>query len=169
MRERLLLAPGVLLLVALQTSLGGAAGPWGLRPDFLLLFVLAAGMRHGEEAGVLWGLGLGWLQDALSAGLPGMNVLTKGLLGLAAGSLREQLDCENPNTQAFVAAAATVTEGLVQLSLLRVFSAAPDLLAPFLGGVLPAAAAHGALLPAAAAGIQRARRALRRPPRPVEA
>ena len=145
-------------LVVLQTSLGGASGVAGLRPDLLLLFVLAAGMRAGEGAGAAWGIALGFAQDTFSAGLPGTGVLTKGLAGLAAGSLREQLDCENPNTQALVAVVATLADGAAHLLLQAVFSEGGRFLAPLLGTVLPAAAAHGALLPAASA----AQRALAR-------
>ena len=85
----------------------------------------------------------------VSAGLPGANLLTKGLLGFAAGTLSEQLDCENPNTQAIVSALATLLQGAVHLALLEVFSAGTGVLAPFLGTIAPAAALNGALLPAA--------------------
>jgi rod shape-determining protein MreD len=144
-------------LVVLQTS-GAGDGIGGVRPDLLLLFVLAAGMRGGEVAGALWGLALGFVQDTFSAGLPGTGMLTKGLVGLAAGSLRERLDCENPNTQGLLAAGATFADGAMHLALLAVFSESEGLLAPLLGSVVPAAAAHGALLPAALA----ARRVLAR-------
>ena len=97
--------------MTLQTSGGGAGGLSGLHPDLVLLFVLAIGMRRGETAGALWGIGLGFVEDTFSAGLPGANLLTKGLLGFAAGTLSEQLDCDNPNTQAIVAAIATLLAG----------------------------------------------------------
>jgi cell shape-determining protein MreD len=90
------------------------------------------------------------VEDAFSAGLPGANLLTKGLLGYAAGNLRDRLDCDNPNTQAIVAAIATLLQGAVHLSLLEVFSAGSGVLVPFLGTVAPAAALNGVLLPAAA-------------------
>jgi rod shape-determining protein MreD len=147
-----------LALVVLQTSGTGGGTIPGVRPDLLLLFVLAAGMRGGEGAGALWGVGLGFAQDTFSAGLPGTGVLTKGLVGLAAGSLREQLDCDNPNTQALVAVVATLADGAAHLALIRVFSEVGGLLGPLLGTVVPAAAVHGALLPAALA----ARRVLAR-------
>lgn len=158
MRARLATAALACALLTLQTSGGGAGGLFGLRPDLVLLFVLATGMRRGETAGALWGVVLGFVEDAFSAGLPGVNLLTKGLLGFAAGSLSEQLDCDNPNTQAIVAALATLFQGAIQLSLLEVFSAGNGVLAPFLGTIAPAAALNGALLPAAAF----ARRAFRR-------
>ena len=147
MRGHLTSAALALALLTLQTSGGGLSG---LHPDLVLLFVLATGMRRGETAGALWGIALGFVEDAFSAGLPGANVLTKGLLGFAAGTLSEQLDCENPNTQAIVAALATLLQGAVHLALLEVFSAGNGVFAPFLGTVVPAAALNGALLPAAA-------------------
>lgn len=149
MRRQLSLALLALALLTLQTS-GPGGVRLGIRPDLVLLFVLATGMRRGETAGALWGIGLGFVEDAFSAGLPGANLLTKGLLGFAAGTLSDQLDCDNPNTQAIVAACATLLQGAVHLSLLEVFSADRGVLAPFLGTIAPAAALNGALLPAAA-------------------
>ncbi len=146
MRRRLAAAAFALLLLALQTS----GSLFGLTPDLALLFVLAAGMRRGETSGAIWGVVLGFVEDTLSAGLPGANILTKGLLGFAAGNLRTQLDCDNPNTQAIVAVVATLLEGLVHLALLEVFSAGRGVLIPFLGTIVPAAAVNGALLPTAA-------------------
>lgn len=150
MREHL---PPVVLavaLVTLQTSGGSAGGLFGLHPDLVLLFVLATAMRRDETSGALWGVGLGFVEDVFSAGLPGANLLTKGLLGFATGTLRDRLDCDNPNTQAIVAAVATLLQGAVHLSLLEVFSAGNGVLAPFLGTVAPAAALNGVLLPVAA-------------------
>jgi len=150
MREQLVAAALGLAVVTLQTSGGTAGGLFGLHPDLVLLFVLSTGMRHGETSGALWGIGLGFVEDTFSAGLPGANLLTKGLLGHAAGNLRERLDCDNPNTLAIVAAIATLLQGAAHLSLLEVFSAGSGVLAPFLGTIVPAAALNGALLPAAA-------------------
>jgi len=148
-RGALLSAALALALLTAQTSWGGAGGFFGLHPDLVLLFVLATGMRRGEVAGALWGIGLGFVEDAFSAGLPGANLLTNGLFGFAAGVLSDQLDCDNPNTQAIVAVLATLVQGAVHLSLLEVFSAGSGVLAPFLGTIVPAAALNGALLPAA--------------------
>ena len=150
MREHLISAVIAIALVTLQTSGGSAGGLFGIHPDLVLLFVLVTGMRRDETSGALWGIGLGFVEDTFSAGLPGANILTKGLLGYAAGNLRDRLDCDNPNTQAIVAAIATLLQGAVHLSLLEVFSAGSGVLVPFLGTVAPAAALNGALLPAAA-------------------
>jgi rod shape-determining protein MreD len=146
-REALARLAGALAFVVLQTSGGGVHSVGGVHPDVLLLLVLYAGMRGGEGAGSLWGVLLGFFEDTFSAGFPGLNLLTKGLLGFAAGTLRSQLDCGNPNTQAIVAVAATLAEGGAHLVLLHVFSAGREVIAPFLGTVLPAALAHGVLLP----------------------
>jgi rod shape-determining protein MreD len=149
MKARLAAAALALAALALQTSGWGAGAATGLHPDLILLFVLATGMRRGETVGALWGVGLGCVEDVFSAGLPGANLLTKGLLGFAAGTVSDQLDCENPNTQALVAALATLLQGAVQLALLEVFSEGSGVIAPFLGTVAPAAALNGLALPAA--------------------
>lgn len=151
------------ILFTLQTSLVRAGPPIGLHPGLVLLFVLAVGMRQGETAGAASGVVLGFLEDTFSAGLPGANILTKGLLGFFAGSVQEQLDLDNPNTQAIVAALATIVEGLVHLALLEVFSQGRGLIDPFFGTIVPAAAVNGALLPTAAflSGVFRRRRVRR--------
>lgn len=134
-------------LIVLQTTFGGAAGFLGSRPDFLLLGTLLVAMRRGETVGAFWGMALGFLQDLFSAGVPGLNLLSKGLVGFAAGSLRGQLDCENPNTQSIVAVAASLAEGIGHLVLLQIFSSGQDLLEPLLRVIVPATVAHGVLLP----------------------
>lgn len=149
MREHLPSVALAFALLTLQTSGKESGSLSGLHPDLVLLFVLATGMRRGETAGTLWGIGLGFVEDVFSAGLPGLNLLTKGLLGFSAGSLSDQLDCENPNTQAIVATLASLLQGAVHLALLEVFSAGSGVLAPFLSAVAPVAALNGALLPAA--------------------
>jgi rod shape-determining protein MreD len=149
LRRHLAAAALAVGLLTLQTTFGGAAGPFGLHADLPLVFVLWVGMRHGGTAGALWGLGLGYAADIFSAGQPGANILTAGLLGFAAGSLREQLDCDNPNTQAIVAVLATLAQGAAHLVLLGVFSAGRGVRSPFLGTIVPAAAVNGVLLPVA--------------------
>lgn len=160
--SRALLAVGAVLgLVLLQTGAGGAGGCFGLRPDFFLLAVVAVAMRRGEVAGAGAGIALGFLQDALSAGPGGAGILEKGLVGLAVGALREQLDCANPNTQAIVASVATLAGGVLALTLLHTFSTGHEIAGPLFGTVLPAAALHGVLLPGVPAALGALARAWR--------
>jgi rod shape-determining protein MreD len=141
------------LLAAVALLVVQTSGVGGLRPDLLLLFVLAAAMRDGAGAGALWGICLGFAQDTFSAGFPGTGVLTKGFVGVVAGSLRERLDCDNPNTQALLAVGATLADGAAHLAVMKVFSESGGFLEPFLGSVLPAALVGGALLPAAVGAL----------------
>lgn len=138
---------GALGLIVLQTTFGRSSGFLGVYPDFLLLSTILVGMRRGETVGAGWGMLLGFLQDAFSAGPPGLNLLTKGLLGYTAGLLRDRLDCENPNTQSILGVTATLAEGLGQILLLHVVSAGRDLMDPFVRVIIPAAVVHGILLP----------------------
>lgn len=155
-------AAAALGLIVLQTTLGGATGVLGLHPDLLLLSVLLVGMRRGETTGAFWGILLGFIQDVFSAGVPGLNLFSKGLVGFTAGALRDQLDCENPNTQSLVAVTATLAEGGMHLALLQVFSATREPLAALLHLTLPAAVAHGVLLPCWTAWHRAAARRWRR-------
>ncbi|MEE9166083.1 MAG: rod shape-determining protein MreD [Candidatus Neomarinimicrobiota bacterium] len=60
----------------------------GIRPDFLLIFVMYMAMQKGSPTGVVTGFVIGFLEDLLSAGsLFGLASLTKSLSGFLLGRL----------------------------------------------------------------------------------
>ena len=74
-------------LFVLQTSVFGMFGGWG--PDAALLAAIFFGVRHNKYPGLQAGILAGLLQDASSHGIIGINLLAKGLCGLASGWLME--------------------------------------------------------------------------------
>jgi rod shape-determining protein MreD len=62
-----------------------------VRPDLCLIASFLIGFLAGEVDGVMMGLALGFVQDLFSAGGLGLNLLTKGLIGLLAGLIGRHL------------------------------------------------------------------------------
>ncbi len=56
-----------------------------MRPDLCLIASFLVGFLVGEFDGVMMGLALGFVQDLFSGGDSGLNLITKGLIGLLAG------------------------------------------------------------------------------------
>jgi rod shape-determining protein MreD len=57
----------------------------GIRPDFILIYVLLTTLRHGRITGLLTGFGLGLLLDYLSIGTLGVHALAKSSLAFWVG------------------------------------------------------------------------------------
>ncbi len=64
--------------------LQGRVAVLGVVPNLTVLIVFYAGMRHGENKGLLTGLLVGFIEDGLSAGMIGPNMLAKGVVGYVA-------------------------------------------------------------------------------------
>ena len=61
----------------------------GLRPDFVLIFVVYLSLRWGSLAGIIAGFSLGLVEDFLSASsLIGLAPLTKSITGFLVGRLQ---------------------------------------------------------------------------------
>ena len=61
----------------------------GLRPDFILIFVVYLSLRWGSLAGIIAGFSLGLVEDFFSAGsLMGLAPLTKSITGFLVGRLQ---------------------------------------------------------------------------------
>ena len=97
-----LLAGAVLLAVFLQSALPLYA-PF---PQFLALFELPflvvvyfGFSRRNPSTGLLLGLGVGLLQDALSHNPIGLYGMAKTLVGFAASSLSSRLDTDPPTAR----------------------------------------------------------------------
>jgi rod shape-determining protein MreD len=56
-----------------------------IQPDFLLLGVIVAAIRHGAIAAIFTGFWTGLLQDALVSHLFGLEALSKSVAGFVAG------------------------------------------------------------------------------------
>jgi rod shape-determining protein MreD len=76
-----------LLVVVLQITLVNLVALFNVKPDLVLIFVVARGLLDGATGGVLWGFGLGLLLDALSGGLMGLGSLAYSLAGFISGRI----------------------------------------------------------------------------------
>jgi len=138
----------MLSLIPIQTTVLEYASIGGIRPDLCLIAAFLVGFLVGEGAGGMIGLALGFLQDLFSAGHLGINLLTKGIIGLLGGVFGRHLAN---------ATAVTVMSILLMLSALSsaVVTAwfhggnQPDFLTSLRGSIMPQAlydAALGGLL-----------------------
>jgi rod shape-determining protein MreD len=138
------------LLVVLQVGLGNHLKIEQVKPDFFLLSVLLVAMGRGCSAAIVWGIVAGLVQDVLSAGIIGFNVLTKPALGYGVGLLRSRLDFDNPNTQTLLTLLATLSEGAVLSMMLYAYHPANSFSTSFTTIFVPGAVYNAIIIPLAA-------------------
>jgi rod shape-determining protein MreD len=97
-------------LVPIQTTVLESVSIAGVRPDLCLVAAVLIGFAMGPLEGLLMGFALGFLQDYFSAGLLGLNLITKGLLGGLGGAASRYI------TNATAVTALVVVIGLSALS-----------------------------------------------------
>lgn len=86
-----------LAVLLLQMSLSDLLTIRGLRPDFILIYVVYVSLKWGSLTGVIAGFSMGLMEDALSAGsLMGLAPLTKSLTGFLVGRLQGSYNRMSP-------------------------------------------------------------------------
>ncbi len=113
-----------------QSTLAPYATVASVRPDLILLLACVAGLFFGRRRGLLLGALAGFLQDSLSGGLFGLNILSKALVGLAAGALQRNVGLHHRLLQALLVAVLTAFDGLVTIVLVRLFYGGESLVLP---------------------------------------
>ncbi|GMT41831.1 MAG: hypothetical protein IEMM0002_0242 [bacterium] len=85
-------------LLVIQTTFFKMYG-W-TAPDASLITAVYMGIRYGRIRGYQIGIAVGLAQDIFSFGILGINVLSKGLTGMASGWIREHhvIDYQSPIT-----------------------------------------------------------------------
>ena len=91
MKKFLILIGFSLLAVLLQL----VVAPWlsirGIKPDFILVLIMFAGMLYGRVYGQLYGFGLGLIVDMIGIGsFFGLSALTKTIAGFLSGYLKDR-------------------------------------------------------------------------------
>jgi len=87
---------GLLAIIA-QLTVSDWISIMGIKPDFLLLFVLYIGYKEGKVYGILFGFVFGLLQDMTAASaFIGLSALIKSILGFGAGFLQGKFHVLNP-------------------------------------------------------------------------
>ena len=104
-----------LALLMLQTTVLKMYG-W-MAPDMALIAALYCGRKYGKHRGYRLGITLGIAQDLFSFGLLGINLFSKGLIGLLSGLIRESnmFDPRSMNTWTIVIFIATAANELIGL------------------------------------------------------
>ncbi len=110
------------LLAALAGTLLWPAG-WadrGLRPDFLLVFAVGAGLLGGARAGCVAGVAAGLLAAPLTLDPFGLDAALLGLSGIAAAKAGSCLRAGHPAVTSGLAAACALLCGLLRLCLIAI-------------------------------------------------
>jgi len=110
-----------LLAFAIQTSLLAPLSVGGIRPDLVLVVVVAFALHYGPLEGLLLGLAVGFAVDVYGGRLIGMGGLSKLVSGAVAGVMGEKVFREHVLVPAAIAGAASFTGNLVYLALVRAF------------------------------------------------
>ena len=108
-------AGALLGVVPLQVTVLQYLAIGEVRPDLCLALTCLVGFVVGERQGLLLGLGLGFMQDLVSAGELWLNVVTKGVAGLVAGMAGRQLVQTTPLSFLILSLSMSSLLGLVFL------------------------------------------------------
>jgi len=76
-----------LLVIILQITLVNLIAFFDVKPDLVIIFLVARALLDGPTGGVLWGFGMGILLDAMSGGLMGLGSLAYSLAGFISGQI----------------------------------------------------------------------------------
>lgn len=79
-----------LLLIVVQGAASVFYTGW-LAFDLPLLFLYSFALVRGQEKGALAGLGIGFVQDAMTVGVFGFHMLTRALFGFTIGFMKEKI------------------------------------------------------------------------------
>ena len=110
----------VLLAPLLQTStLFQHIRLWGVGPDLILILLVYISLRSTPDEALSLGLCLGFIEDSLSGGLFGLNILTKTLIAYNISRFGQRIDVGSPTSQIFFVVIATLTDGLFSIFVLR--------------------------------------------------
>ena len=101
--------------------------------DLPLLIVIHIALTRGKLSGMFAGLVLGYLQDAMTGGILGVNAIAKIIAGFTGGYLREKFFVRNIAHRATSVAGAVALSNLSKVVVLALFAQPrPGLLSPYL-------------------------------------
>lgn len=101
--------------------------------DLPLLVVIHISLTRGKLPAMLAGLGLGYLQDAMTGGILGINAVAKITAGFTGGYLREKFFVHSVAHRASCVVGAVFVSILSKVTVLMLFGQPrPELLSPYL-------------------------------------
>ncbi len=108
-------------LVLLQVLLASVL-PSAIRPDLVLVFALALGLRSGGTSGLFVAFALGFAVDVLSGSPPGFFALLRGTACMASRALNRALYLRAPGPWVAYVVGYTIFDALLVGLMLQVFS-----------------------------------------------
>ena len=111
---------GIIVALALQTSVLPFLVSRGGNIDLVLVVVVWAALQFGPAAGLLTGSAAGLAQDALSGGIIGVGGVAKTLVGFMAGVVGSQFIVANALPRFVVLLAGAVINAFTFLGLYAV-------------------------------------------------
>ena len=114
------------LIIFLAFLLQGSISILAVSPNLTALVVYFIGIRHGRTQGLVSGVLIGALEDSLSSGMIGPNMLAKGLVGfLSASFISGNFLIWTPLSGTIAAAFLTLTDNTVVFLSLTLFDKLP--------------------------------------------
>ena len=95
-----------------QTTLCNYIAIAGIKPNFMLIFIVTMAFLKGNSTGLLVGIIMGLLQDCYFGHLIGSNLFLYGIIGYIAGCLTEHFNKENIVAPMFLILIATLAYNL---------------------------------------------------------
>ena len=121
MRRVLVLAAVVVVAVLLQSTVLAELRLAGVRPDLLVLTVVAVAMASGPTSGAVFGFSAGLVGDLLFDLPVGVSALVYTAVGFAVGTARVYVTSHRPVVHLALAGAASLASVWCSGLLLRVF------------------------------------------------
>ena len=121
MRRVLVLAAVLVAAVLLQSTVLAELRLAGVRPDLVVLTVVAVAMASGPASGAVFGFSAGLLADLLFDLPVGVSALVYTAVGFAVGTARVYVTSHRPVVHLALAAAASLASVWCSGLLLRVF------------------------------------------------
>ena len=103
----------VIILFSIQTTWLVIFSIGGVIPDLALIWVVYCCVHCSRAMGIGSGIVMGILQDSLSGGLLGLNVLSKSFIGFFFAALKDKFFVEGVVPVAFFLVVSSLFDGLV--------------------------------------------------------
>jgi len=86
-------------------------------PDVMLALAIHGGLRWGKIGGLQFGGAIGFVQDLLSFGVLGINMLSKSLIGFTVGALREKYISDSALARIVLIVSSTILDLMIYRTL----------------------------------------------------
>lgn len=155
MRAAAILAVVTSIALLLQTTVLPLAAIGNATPDLLLIICVYLGLRLHSVSGAIGAFALGYLQDAFSGGMIGLNAFAMCVVFLIVYSTSQRLWVDNAVSKIVLIFLASVLKTTIIVSLVAFFVSVNGLRQSVLHYLLPEAFLAAALGPAVFAVLSR--------------